>query len=189
MQVQSTFRNRETKLRVMLLTEQFAVNLGNCLCWEKPTLPCLRPSSDIFHLNRVSLMCSRALCVWVNILIFLRCSMWLELRIYFALGLFWTKHLTYSDQWKGHVAIEIHVFDRNCMFSSWVVASVKGPMRWKSTAFSSVMDSTCLMTAILQTVKLQWSFWSWGLMSSYSCSGYDVFSKTCHHSTVKVPCA
>jgi len=35
----------------MILTEEFAVDLGNCLYWAESTVPCLCPATDVFHLR------------------------------------------------------------------------------------------------------------------------------------------
>jgi len=32
---------------VLILTEEFADDLGSCLSWEKPTLPCLWQLTDV----------------------------------------------------------------------------------------------------------------------------------------------
>jgi hypothetical protein len=36
-------------VEVLILTEEFAVDLGNCLRWRKLTALCLRPGTDLFR--------------------------------------------------------------------------------------------------------------------------------------------
>jgi len=36
---------------LLILTEEFAVDLGCCLRWGKPTLSCLLPVADVFQLT------------------------------------------------------------------------------------------------------------------------------------------
>jgi hypothetical protein len=35
----------------MILTEELAMDLGNCLYWAEATVPCLWPSTDVFRLR------------------------------------------------------------------------------------------------------------------------------------------
>jgi hypothetical protein len=41
----------ELVISVLILTEEFAVDLGSCLCWGKSTVPCLCPATDVFQLQ------------------------------------------------------------------------------------------------------------------------------------------
>ena len=42
------YYNRE---KVLILTENFSVDLGSCLHWGKPTVRCLWPVMDVFQLK------------------------------------------------------------------------------------------------------------------------------------------
>jgi hypothetical protein len=57
------------------------------------------------------------LCVYKTYSHFLKCSVWLQLCINFALGLLQTKHLKNGNQWNDdHAVTETRVFDRIYMF-------------------------------------------------------------------------
>ena len=36
---------------LLILTAEFAVDLGSSLCWGKPTVLCLRPATDVCQLQ------------------------------------------------------------------------------------------------------------------------------------------
>jgi len=36
---------------VLISTEEFAIDLGNCFFWGKPTIPCLLEVTDVFQLK------------------------------------------------------------------------------------------------------------------------------------------
>jgi hypothetical protein len=38
-------------VHVMIPTEEFAIDLGSCLRWGKPTVPCLPPITDVLQLK------------------------------------------------------------------------------------------------------------------------------------------
>ena len=36
---------------ILIPTDEFAIDLGNCFCWGKPTIPCLLEVTDVFQLK------------------------------------------------------------------------------------------------------------------------------------------
>jgi hypothetical protein len=55
---------------MLLVTVEFAVDLGSGLRWRKPTSPCLRIVTDLLQLKYTGLHCSRVLCMWDNTILF-----------------------------------------------------------------------------------------------------------------------
>jgi hypothetical protein len=91
-------------MNILIVTEEFTFDLGNCLRKGKLTVLCLWPITDIFRLKT---RCAEVQLCFVRVTCYsyiLWCSTCLELCMNSTLGLLRMTRLANGDQCRGHAA-------------------------------------------------------------------------------------
>jgi len=136
---------RPLNWRVLILTEEFAVDLGRFLRWGNPTVPCLWPVTDVFHFKYVRAS-SVVLCVCV-------CVRERERQLYFVLLYicrrvhkfdFWLAIKETPDDWWP---LEIRPNRQDL----YVFLRPSSPVFWESTFAKKVK---CILLCKLQYIRL-----------------------------------
>jgi hypothetical protein len=132
------------RIDVLIVTEEFTIDLGSCLRWWKPSAPSLWPVSDIFQLNihRAKTAVMFCACEIIPLFSVVFCVFRSVHKFDFRLVV----NETPNKWWpvEGHAVMMLVFLTRSICFPLIVVASVRGLSAvCRSTTFSWVSNIIC----------------------------------------------